>query len=91
MNKDADCLSRLPLDINKYIGLCTERVERDVFGAVVAGAHVQSCGMESWRAQVASLNAKWLQDENVSSEENTSNVAEVIKSQGEDVNVAEMI
>ena len=91
INKDADCLSRLPLDINKYIDLCTKRVERDAFAAIVAGAKIQSCGMESWRAKVATLSTNWWKDDNVSSDENKNYIAEVIKNQQEDENVKEMI
>ena len=61
VNLDADCLSRLPLDIRKYVGLCTEKVDTDAFKAVVAGARVQGSGVESWRAQIASLNESWAQ------------------------------
>ena len=49
VNKDADCLSRLPLDITKYTGLCTESVEPNVFEAVMAGLKVQGDQTEAWR------------------------------------------
>ena len=49
VNKDADCLSRLPLDITKYTGLCTESVEPNVFEAVMAGLKVQGDETEAWR------------------------------------------
>ena len=35
VNKDANCLSRLPLDIDKYTELCSEDVSLDVFEAFV--------------------------------------------------------
>ena len=53
MNLDADCLSRLPLDIRKYVGLCIEKVDTDVFRALVAGARVQGSGVESWTMESA--------------------------------------
>ena len=48
INRDADCLSRLPLDINKYQNLCKEEIEPDSFRALVAGIAVQEQGEESW-------------------------------------------
>jgi transposase InsO family protein len=36
VNRDADCLSRLPLEIDKYIGLCKEETSLNVFEAMVA-------------------------------------------------------
>jgi transposase InsO family protein len=40
-NSDADCLSRLPLDIDKYIPLCKEKVTLDSFQAMVAAVSTQ--------------------------------------------------
>ena len=34
VNKDADCLSRLPLDINHYQKLCTQDIRPDAFKEV---------------------------------------------------------
>ena len=36
INRDADCLSRLPLDISKYIPMCKEETSLDTFQAMVA-------------------------------------------------------
>ena len=36
VHKDADCLSRFPLDIEQYRPLCTETVDQDVMSAVTA-------------------------------------------------------
>ena len=36
VNRDADCLSRLPLDIEKYEGLCKESISLDTFQQMVA-------------------------------------------------------
>ena len=35
-NKDADCLSRLPLDIEKYVELCKEEINLDSFQIMLA-------------------------------------------------------
>ena len=48
INKDADCLSRLPLDINKYENLCQKEVSPDSFRALVAGVLVQEQCDETW-------------------------------------------
>ena len=56
VNKDADCLSRLPLDISKYTGLCTESIEPNVFEAVMAGVKVQVEQTEAWRTSLGAAN-----------------------------------
>ena len=56
VNKDADCLSRLPLDISKYTGLCTESIEPNVFEAVMAGLKVQVEQTEAWRTSLGAAN-----------------------------------
>ena len=52
INRDADCLSRLPLDINEYTTLCTEEVTLDSFQAIVAGIGVQSKDEETWKVVI---------------------------------------
>ena len=42
INHDADCLSRLPLDFQRYKDLCSEVVQQNAFEAIVAGIKVQS-------------------------------------------------
>ena len=60
INRDADCLSRLPLDFGRYKELCCETVERNAFEAIVAGVRVQSKNAESWVPDtlVGSLSAQ---------------------------------
>ena len=48
VHADADCLSRLPLDISGYMELCTEEVDLNTFEAIVAGIQVQAKGEEAW-------------------------------------------
>lgn len=48
INRDADCLSRLPLDIEKYKTLCKEHVDSDAFQAIVTAIHVQAFNEETW-------------------------------------------
>ena len=40
VNRDADCLSRLPLEIDVYTSLCGESVTRDAFQTLVASLQV---------------------------------------------------
>ena len=49
INKDADCLSRLPLEIDKYQELCKDNISLNTFEQLVASAQVK----EEWdEAQV---------------------------------------
>ncbi len=48
INRDADCLSRIPLNIEKYEGLCREEFDPDAFRALVAGVSVQGKDEEAW-------------------------------------------
>ena len=57
VHKAPDCLSRLPLDINGYEDLCTERVELDTFQAIMAGVQAQQKNYEAWLMPLA-LNFK---------------------------------
>ena len=65
INRDADCLSRLPLDIDKYQSLCTEESTLDAFQALVAGLKVQRNNDESWKAQISGVNVEHVQNLNV--------------------------
>ena len=93
VNKDADCLSRLPLDIEKYVDLCSENVDRDAFAAIVSGLKVQNSTMESWRAQVAAINTTFLPDDNVNStpQMRAKKSKEVIESQAQDEHISEIL
>ena len=55
INKDADCLSRLPLDIKKYEGLCKEEIDPDSFRALVAGVAVAEKENEAWMVNACAL------------------------------------
>ena len=55
-NKDADCLSRMPLDINQYQLLCTKEIDPDSFRALVAGVAVQGQGDETWLVNACEVN-----------------------------------
>ena len=44
VNKDADTLSRLPLDINQYIPSCTQKTSQDVISAALSGVMAHQNG-----------------------------------------------
>ena len=48
INRDADCLSHLSLNLEKYSVLCTETVEPDTFRAIMAAVEIQHINEESW-------------------------------------------
>jgi hypothetical protein len=54
INKDADCLSRLPLDINKYKTLCEKNVDTDTFNAIMANV---SAEVSSWKVYAEAMQA----------------------------------
>ena len=47
-NTDADVLSRMPLDIEKYINTCTEEAASNVFQATAVAASSQHLGDTTW-------------------------------------------
>ena len=55
INRDADCLSRLPLNIDYYVQLCSKEVDPDSFQAIVAGMQVQKQNGETWVAHVNTI------------------------------------
>ena len=55
INRDADCLSRIPLDIDNYMKACTEDVADDAFRAIVTSIEAKTSQTETWRLQMAAL------------------------------------
>ena len=52
INRDADCLSHLPLNIKFYETLCTEEIKPDAFQAMVVGLRVQKSNEEVWLSTI---------------------------------------
>lgn len=52
-NVDADVLSRIPLDIDKYMSDCTEEVPKDVLEATVEAVREQAKGTIPWVTAIA--------------------------------------
>ena len=53
VNKDADTLSRLPLDINQYIPTCTQEAAQDVISAALSGVMALQNGDAVWITAVS--------------------------------------
>lgn len=53
VNKDADTLSRLPLDINQYIPTCTQGTSQDVISAALSGVMALQNGDAVWITAVS--------------------------------------
>ena len=82
VNKDADCLSRLPLDIHQYKDLCTASVEPNAFEAVMAGIKVQTEEIEAWRSHIVNNNNDVIIGAMILSKDNE--IIDVRQSQSED-------
>lgn len=52
-NKDADTLSRIPLDINQYIPTCTQETSQDVISATLSGVKALQNGDTVWITAVS--------------------------------------
>ena len=87
INRDADCLSRLPLDISKYQELCSEEVATDVFQAVASAVEVQSNNDEVWVSAIAANNT----DEKFEDSEKMISIDELKDAQRNDVDIARVI
>ena len=53
VNKDADTLSRLPLDINQYIPNCTQETSQEVISATLSGIIALQNGGTAWITAVS--------------------------------------
>ena len=53
VNKDADTLSRIPLDINQYIPTCTQETSQDVISATLSGVKALQNGDTVWITAVS--------------------------------------
>jgi transposase InsO family protein len=56
-NKDADCLSRLPMDLESSMKSCSETIDQDTFRAIMANVQTKGDLDESWRCVIGSINA----------------------------------
>ena len=62
VNKDADCMSRLPLDIEGYMRDCTEEIPADAFRAIMSGVQTKQVMGETWRMMVNAVSADVVKD-----------------------------
>ena len=58
VNTDADCLSRIPLDIETYVDECAEEVGQDAFRAIMCGMETREQFGETWRLQVNAVDVR---------------------------------
>lgn len=87
-NTDADTLSRLPLDIDKYVAGCTEELSSDVVQATWHGTKVAQEQDVAWVAALAlTTNA----DQEPPATFPTTSKEELIKAQREDKAIGELI
>ena len=77
INRDADCLSRLPLDVERYMDLCSEEVAPDAFRAIMSGLQTARDGKETWRLHINNINVETTPQP----DEISSNVKDLIEKQ----------
>ena len=58
-NADADTLSRMPLDVERYMGECTEEVSQEELSTTVTAVLSQTTGQATWASAVA-INTAFL-------------------------------
>ena len=86
INRDADCLSRLPLDFPEYSKICTEEVGLDTFQALVTGVLVQQNNCEAW---VMSVGEKEPEERNDTKVRVT--IEELKNAQSKDVSISQVM
>ena len=93
INRDADCLSRSPLDIGNYKTLCTEEVTELERKAVVTGVSIQQRNDEAWLGSVGANDMLTVLEtqffDQISGQ--TLDQGSLRKAQEEDVNIAKVI
>ncbi|RXN17604.1 Retrovirus-related Pol poly from transposon [Labeo rohita] len=77
-NADADGLSRMPLDIDQYMKLCTEEINQDVISATVQGVMLTFKDAPLWTSGI-DLQAVHLVEDEISLPTNLSLSQEQIK------------
>ena len=88
VNRDADCLSRLPLDISKYQRLCNKEIKPDVFQALAAAVEVQSNNREVWVSATYCNNAD---DFELKSDDEVVSAENIKDSQQKDLDISRVI
>ena len=91
VNTDADCFSRLPLDIDSFITECTEEVGQDAFRAIMAGVTLKESQQEAWRFAINAINVNNLPKNEISLEVIDDNVKKIKSEQADDKDIASML
>ena len=90
-NTDADCFSRLPLDVESLMDKCSEEVGQDAFRAIMAGVTLRDSHQEAWRFGVNAVTAKEHSQNEISLQMIADNVMKIKKEQAGDDDIAEMM
>ena len=48
VHRDADGLSRMPMDFEKYMDLCTEETSQEFIKATINAVHLQDKNLSNW-------------------------------------------
>ena len=91
VNTDADCFSRLPIDIDSFITECTEEVGQDAFRAIMAGVKLKESQQEAWRFAINAINVNDLPKNEISLEMIGDNIKKIKSEQADDKNIASML
>ena len=89
INRDPDCLSRLPLNIEAYMNECSEEIKTDAFRAIMAQVQVKMNFSETWRVAINALNVEKM--EHVPLETITDNIKKIKNEQNADINLCEIM
>ena len=89
VNRDADCLSRLPLDVGHYMKLCTEEIQHDAFKAIMCGVKAKIEGQDTWGVRVNNIDAHEFHE--ITPEHITENITRIKEEQEKDEIISTVI
>ena len=81
----------MPLNIDFYTNLCTEKIDFDTFQALVAGVLVQRDCTESWRAQINAAHAITTSESKIFDNNRNDPITTIKNAQKEDAIIAKVI
>ena len=82
-NIEADTMSRLPLDFNRYMKICTEQITSEDISAIMAGAANQGNNGETW----ITMNQVKIQQEEFEHRQRNLTQEEIWNAQHQDANI----
>ena len=81
----------MPLNIDFYADLCTEKIDLDTFQALVAGVLAQRDCTESWRAQIKAAHAITTSESKIFDNNQNDPIIPIMNAQKEDPVIAKVI